>query len=104
MQKLKILEILSLAEAANLLENSTDRRYWVHPLICDRENSGKFFKFYNDLRKYPEKFFDYYRMTINSFDELLQNVREQLKKNCTQLRVPITPEERLTVTLRYLSF
>ncbi|KAL4132034.1 hypothetical protein QTP88_009255 [Uroleucon formosanum] len=55
-------------------------------------------------RKYPEKFFDYYRMSINSFDELLQKVRESITKNYTQLRNPITLEERLTVTIRYFSY
>ncbi|KAL4122307.1 hypothetical protein QTP88_014662 [Uroleucon formosanum] len=39
-------------------------------------------------------------MSINSFDELLQKVRESITKNYTQLRNPITPEERLTVTIR----
>ncbi|KAL4153560.1 hypothetical protein QTP88_001393 [Uroleucon formosanum] len=43
-------------------------------------------------------------MSINSFDELLQKVRESITKNYTQLRNPITPEERLTVTIRYFSY
>jgi len=104
MQKLKILEVLWLADEAGLLDEPTERRYWVHPLIRNRENSGKFLTLYNDLRKYPEKFFDYYRMSINSFDELLKIVREPLSKSYTQFRNPIIPEERLTVTLRLSLF
>lgn len=100
MQKSKILEVLWLADEAGLLDEPSERKYWVHPLIENRENSKKFLVFFNDLRKYPEKFFDYYRMSINSFDELLQKVRESISKNYTQLRNPITPEERLTVTIR----
>lgn len=63
--KSKILEVLWLADEAGLLDEPSERKYWVHPLIENHENSKKKLVFYNDMRKYPEKFFNYYQMFIN---------------------------------------
>ncbi|KAF0749221.1 Uncharacterized protein FWK35_00019226 [Aphis craccivora] len=49
------------------------RRYWVHPLNLKRPSEGQF---------------------------QLSLVQQDLTKQLTCLRVPISPEERLTVTLR----
>lgn len=99
-----LAEILCLAEAAGELDEpfpSKRRRYWVHPLNSSRESDMRFTTFFNEFKKYPEKFFDYYRMSILSFEELLEKVRPKITKEITHLRNPITAEERLTVTLRY---
>jgi len=97
-----LLEIICAAEATGELEEPVQkhRRYWVHPLHSSKEYDMKFQSFYGNLKKYPEKFFDYYRMSIQSFEELLEKVRLNLTKETTHLRNPISPEERLTVTLR----
>lgn len=65
MQKLKILEVLWSADGAGLLDEPSENVYWVHTLIENLENSKKILVLNNDLRKYPENFFDYYRMSIN---------------------------------------
>ena len=62
------------------------RKHWVHPINNDSETSGRFLKFYNDIRLYPEKFFIYYRMSIKSFDELLQKVHDHISKRHTPRR------------------
>jgi len=54
----------------------------------ERETSGRFSKFYNDIRLYPEKFFLYYRISIKSFDELLKKVRDDISKRHTPWRNP----------------
>jgi len=97
-----LLEIICAAESAGELEEPVrkHRRYWVHPLHSSKEYDMKFQIFYDNLKKYPDKFFDYYRMSIQSFEELLEKVRKNLTKEITHLRNPISPEERLTVTLR----
>lgn len=102
-----LLEIICLAEAAGELEEPAvhthrqkQRRYWVHPMNNNREHDMRFQLFYANLKKYPEKFFNYYRMSVSSFEELLEKVRPNLTKETTHLRNPITPEEKLTVTLR----
>nr|XP_026485901.1 uncharacterized protein LOC113393302 [Vanessa tameamea] len=49
------------------------------------------------------KAFEYYRMSIQSFDLLLNLTKDYITKQNIKLRIAIPPEERLTVTLRYLS-
>jgi len=94
-------EIVCVAEALGLLDEPKERNYWVHPLNQDRINIKKqFFKFYNDLRDYPDKFFEFYRMSVPSFDELLSKVILLISKQNTSFRESISAEERLTITLR----
>jgi len=72
----------------------------IHPYNLTREPSNTFFNFYNDIRNYSDKFFEYYRMSIISFDELLKKLRTQITKKTTKFRRPVSPEERLTITIR----
>ncbi|CAH1998916.1 unnamed protein product [Acanthoscelides obtectus] len=89
------------AEAEGLLEKPRSRRYAVHPY--NNERSRKCPKFLEDIRKHPDKFFEYYRMSIASFDELLGALRPLITKQETSFKKPISAKERLTVTLRYLA-
>jgi len=45
-------------------KNQRKRKYWVHPLIFERMNKGKFTLMFKKLRSYPEKFFGYYHKYI----------------------------------------
>lgn len=48
-----------------------------------------------DIRKkYPDKFFNYYRMSISSFAELLKKVRHHLVKQNTTFQNSISTEKR----------
>lgn len=76
------------------------KRMWSHPFVGSRLLSGVFNRLYDDLRKYPNKFFNYVRMSISSFDELLILCKNDLTKQDTILRNAIRPEEKLFVTLR----
>ncbi|XP_050064293.1 uncharacterized protein LOC126553165 [Aphis gossypii] len=99
----KRVKVIAVAEAFGLLDEPVERRYWVHPMNNDREQSEQFKNFFENIRRYPENFFEYYRMSVSSFDELLENVRPHITKTTTTFRKPICAEERLTITLRYLS-
>ncbi|KAL4090147.1 hypothetical protein QTP88_025046 [Uroleucon formosanum] len=81
-----------------------NRKFWVHPLLSDRSTKGLFNLFYNDLRKYEDKFFNYLRMSVNSFDELMEQLREDLTGQQTNMRECISPVEKLVVTLSGCSF
>jgi hypothetical protein len=70
------------------------RRYWVHPLISCRLLKGQFYTLFSDLRDNPENFFSYFRMSVKTFDELLFNIREDIAGKDTNMRLPITPEEK----------
>ncbi|XP_025194756.1 protein ALP1-like isoform X2 [Melanaphis sacchari] len=100
----KKIKVVAVAEALGLLDPpKVQRRYWVHPLNMDREKIGQFRTFFENIRQYPDKFFEYYRMSISSFDELLKTLRPHITKSTTEFRNPISAEERLTITIRYLS-
>uniref|UniRef100_A0A8C5MH56 DDE Tnp4 domain-containing protein n=1 Tax=Leptobrachium leishanense TaxID=445787 RepID=A0A8C5MH56_9ANUR len=86
------------------LKRKRKRRTWVHEINAARPTHGHFVTLYRPLRERdPVKFFNYMRMSIASFDELLSRVREPLTKRDTNMRAAIPPEEMLVITLRYLA-
>lgn len=81
---------------------SPRRRIWVHHLNQVRETTG-FERRIEIMRKYPDRFFKYFRMYPENFDYLLQLLRHRLQRQDTVMRRSISPELRLYVTLHYLS-
>lgn len=77
------------------------RRFWVHPILEQREEFGAFHSLIKtQLREDEDKFFNYFRMQKTTFDKLLQKVSEKLQHQDTNMRQSISPAERLAVTLR----
>lgn len=68
-------------------------------MIEQRALKGAFVTLYSDLREDDKKFFNYFRMSIRSFDEFLGNIEASLMVS-NYGRVSISPIERLCVTLR----
>lgn len=95
------IQVIAVAESFGYLDPPREREFWIHPFNLNREPSNRFFNFYNDIRKYSDKFFEYYRMSITSFDELLDKLRQKITKKTTKFRRPVSSEERLTITIRY---
>lgn len=98
-----LVKILCMAEAEGELDPPTEpsyRKYWVHPINSVRRSDERFDIFFDNLKKYPDKFFNYYRMSILSFEDLLEKVRQYLSKQNTTFRNSISAEKRLTVTIR----
>lgn len=96
-----MVRVIAIAEAFGQLDpQAPDRKYWVHPINSNRESSGQFDAFYENIRCYPDKFVEYFRMSITSFDELLEKIRPHITKQTTPFRNPINAEQRLTITLR----
>ncbi|CAL4066116.1 unnamed protein product, partial [Meganyctiphanes norvegica] len=79
------------------------KRYWVHPLNAARIDVGQYHTIMNELKADGDKFFNYFRMSHNSFKELLELLEPHIKKKDTNMRRSIAPEERLAITLRYLA-
>ena len=77
-----------------------NRNLWIHPLNEQRYISGAFYTLYNELRDHEAKFFNYFRMSMSSFDELLMRLRGNLQKKNTTMRDCVPPEEMLALTLR----
>ncbi|KAJ8684236.1 hypothetical protein QAD02_020028 [Eretmocerus hayati] len=62
---------------------------------------GQYYTLLPILKKYPEEFRKYMRMSIETFDYILKAVAPRLEKNWNQLhKWPIRAEERLVVTIR----
>jgi hypothetical protein len=70
------------------------RQYWVHPILWDKVT------LYPKLRKYEPKFFSYFRMSVKSFDDLLEVIKGDIAPNSQCMRDTISPEEKLVITLR----
>lgn len=77
------------------------RQYRVHPILHDRMTQSMFLTLYPKLREHNKKFFNYFRMSVQSFDELLEIVKEDLSP-CENyvVRDVVSAEEKLVITLR----
>ncbi|CAH1957177.1 unnamed protein product [Acanthoscelides obtectus] len=79
------------------------RSLWVHPMLGLRESKGTYNLLHEDLLQDPSKFFNYYRMSIQSFEKLHNILENKLIKKDTTMRRSISSKERLSMTLRYLA-
>lgn len=71
----------------------------MRSIFADRKVHGAWYALIPRLREDDEEeYFKFMRMTPQSFDDLLALVYPALQK--TSLREPISPGERLAVTLR----
>lgn len=77
-----------------------NRLHWVHPINQRREEVGMFYTLFEDLRNDDRKFFNYFRMSVGSFDELHGKLKNVLQRQNTQFRNCIQPIEMLAMTLR----
>ena len=67
-----------------------------------RFKNGEFLRIIPKLRINPKKHFRYFRMTAEIFDELLAKITPHIKHGKNH-RTPISPAERLTITLKILA-
>ncbi|XP_077118794.1 uncharacterized protein LOC143774895 [Ranitomeya variabilis] len=103
-QRLQMIGVLLEYLNQQRLQSQTRRRkMWVHPIVAQRTMKGHFNVLYQDLRRYPEKFIAFCRLSIPAFDHLLSVVRAELTYEDTVMRKSISAEERLLITLRFLA-
>ena len=87
-----------------LLEmQEVNRNYWVHTVNLLRPKKGEFYTLYPNLRHFNKKFVSMYRMDTNKFDELLKIGVPLIMKKFTYMRSPISTEQKLVLTLRWVS-
>ena len=80
------------------------RRYWVRPWINRRDTYGAYHALLKELSNEDQKGYkNFLRMDLNSFNELLHLVEPHIKKQDSLMRKPISPAERLALTLRFLA-
>ncbi|XP_056393554.1 uncharacterized protein LOC130290243 isoform X1 [Hyla sarda] len=85
------------------LEARRLHRYWVHPINLLRDDRGHIGHLYAELRSFPDKFYNFVRMPMEAFDNLLAIDGPHLHHSNTHLRKAIFPMERLLITLRFLA-
>ena len=77
------------------------KRLWMHAIQQGRNEYGEYHHLIlRDLPADPKMFFQYFRMSIDKFDELLSIVGPSIKKEDTNWRQNICPRQRLSVCLR----
>lgn len=74
--------------------------FWIHPILKVRYVEGTYYTLFEKLKKDPIKFFNYFRMSEETFNYLLENLYLKIRKKDTWFRMAIPPEEMLAVTLR----
>ena len=96
----QVIHILLLLRRRNRRHR---RRYPVRPLNRLRMDKGEFRNLVRDLRNMDEDtHFKYFRMNKDLFENLLGKIRSELARKNTHI-IPITPAERLAITLRILA-
>ena len=76
--------------------------YWVQPINQSHQQFGEFHTLYKDLRKYPDRFYTYYRMSTEQFDYILAQIEHLIYKPNTNWQCSISAEEKLAICIRHL--
>ena len=93
-------EFLLLDSSLLLRSVKKTRAHNVHPLNRERRQFGEYHHLFCELKKDPTRFHEYTRMSLDTFQYILQKIEPRLLKNWCNLHDPILPEERLVITLR----
>ena len=96
--------VMMTNRSKRLVKKKQVKRFWRRSIFRDRKLHSEYFNIYQQLREDDrEMHFKYIRMSKERFDHLLSIVRDRITKQQTNYREPISAEERLVMTLRYLS-
>jgi hypothetical protein len=88
---------LLLEDLERIEKTSRKRQWWTRPKLSHHLSIDNFHTPFINHRIYPEKFFQYYRMSVTSFDELLGLIDENIVKQDTIMRQSNHPAERLVI-------
>lgn len=74
------------------------KKEWQSRYLKRRNDYGEFHTLFNDLT--TEQFKNYFRMTRDQLNEILENIRSDITGCDTNYRRAIEPEEKLAICLR----
>ena len=98
--RLRLLKLRRLKLEAALTMKKRCRRFYQRPINSERMTRGEFHRVVEELRNSdPERHLEYFRMSREHFNEILLKIRAKISHRSTH-RMPIGPEERLSITLR----
>lgn len=75
------------------------RSTWVHDINKKRKKLGEN-RLCKELQSHEDRFYSYFRMTPDSFEELHNLIKPYITKQDTRFRDAISSKERLALTLR----
>lgn len=79
------------------------RKFWIRSWIERRQEQGAYANLVHELKNEdPNMYKRYFRMDPDNFQHILAMIRYKITKQETNMRKPVSPAERLAVTLRYL--
>lgn len=84
---------------ALLLNPIVKRKKWVHNINEKRNLFGEYHHSVDDLQ---DRFYTYFRMSDEHFEELHCLLKDKLRKKNTNWRKAIGTKERLAICLRYV--
>lgn len=100
MSSVKKYLLLENSRLPRLLFKRKKRRKAVHEVNKMRYVYGEFHQLYPQLRQDSARFFEFLRMSIETFDYILTKIKDRLRKKITNFKSPVSPEEKLYVTIR----
>lgn len=68
--------------------------------MSERQTESKFELLHSTLKAFPDKFFEYYTISVSSFEKLLIEIKFMIKKENAHFQYSVGTEEKLAVTLR----
>ena len=77
-----------------------ERQYWIPPILAVRYLEGSFYTLFEKLKSHDSKFFNYFRMSVSTFEFLVMLLSDRIKGQDTPLRACVPPKEMLAVTIR----
>ena len=99
-----VIGVMMSKRKTQLVKEKQIKRFWRRGIFKDRKLHSEYYNIYQNLRESDREWhYRYVRMSKERFDHLPGLLREKITKKDTQMRVAITAEERLVITLRYLS-
>ncbi|XP_046970597.1 uncharacterized protein LOC124537751 [Vanessa cardui] len=79
------------------------RRTRASPMFSLKYKTGDFYTLYPRLKESSAEFLNYFRMSRECFYELYHFVKNGIQRQETKFKNTISAEERLVITIRYLS-
>lgn len=79
-------------------ERHRRRRVWVRAINTRRRQQGAFYNLFQELKEDQQMFYKYTRMTLPTFQHLMDIVNPSLIKRSPRA---LEPEQRVALTLRY---
>ena len=77
------------------------KRRAVYEINYKREEFREYHHLFSDPKRDKARFFEYTKMTLETFNYILKKVEHRLVKIwCNWHKQPIQPEERLVITIR----